>query len=108
LRACKVDKYREWLTDMLEKYPKIKASRLFSMVQERGYEGGVSRLREFVSDARPWPKPEAFLRLIKLPGEEAQVDWAHFKAHGFWKFGLMSSVHRHFGSEIHGSCNFAH
>jgi transposase len=80
LRACKVDGYRDWIRDMLAKYPKIKASRLFSMVQERGYEGGVSRLREFVRSARPRPQPEAFLRLTKLPGEEAQVDWGHFKS----------------------------
>jgi transposase len=27
---------------------------------------------------RPRPPAEAYLRLRKLPGEQAQVDWGHF------------------------------
>jgi hypothetical protein len=30
-----------------------------------------------VRSARPKPKSEAFLRMERLPGEQAQVDWAH-------------------------------
>jgi hypothetical protein len=35
-------------------------------------------VREYVRGVRPAPKAEAFFRLATLPGEQAQVDWAHF------------------------------
>jgi len=78
LRASKLDAYRDWMSDTLEKYPKIRASRLYAMAVERGYTGRISIFRACVRSLRPRPRPEAFLRLLKLPAEEVQVDWAHF------------------------------
>jgi len=48
------------------------------MVRERGYAGGPDHFRHVISRHRPRPKAEAYLRLRTLPGEQAQVDWAHF------------------------------
>jgi transposase len=48
------------------------------MVRQRGYPGGPDHFRRVVARLRPRPPAEAFLRLRTLPGEQAQVDWAHF------------------------------
>jgi len=48
------------------------------MVCERGYAGQRSHFRHLVSTLRPRPSAEAFLRLRTLPGEQMQIDWAHF------------------------------
>jgi transposase len=48
------------------------------MVRERGYTGGPDHFRHPIAMQRPRPQPEAYLRLKTLPGEQAQVDWAHF------------------------------
>ncbi|MCP5021565.1 MAG: IS21 family transposase [bacterium] len=77
-RPSKVDPYLPFIQETLEKYPKLRATRLWQMARKRGYDGGVSRFREVVSMMRPRPRPEAFLRLTTLPGEQAQVDWGHF------------------------------
>jgi transposase len=77
-RPSMVDPYLAFIHETLERYPTLTASRLFAMVKERGYPGQESRFREIVSVLRPKPAPEAFLRLATLPGEQAQVDWAHF------------------------------
>lgn len=62
----------------LERYPKLTASRLFHMVRARGYQGrSEGHFRRLVAQVRPRPSAEAFLRLSTLPGEQAQVDWAH-------------------------------
>jgi len=62
----------------LERYPTLTASRLFHMVRARGYEGrSEGHFRRLVAQLRPRPSAEAFLRLSTLPGEQAQVDWAH-------------------------------
>jgi transposase len=77
-RPSKLDPYMPFVHEQLEKYPTLPASRLWHMLRDRGYEGGESRVRELVSLVRPRPKGEAYLRLSTVPGEQAQVDWAHF------------------------------
>ncbi len=77
-RPSMVDPYLPFIHETLEKYPKLRASRLLQMVQARGYTGQCSRFREIIAAIRPRPKAEAFLRLSTLPGEQGQVDWGHF------------------------------
>lgn len=48
------------------------------MVKQRGYKGAPDHFRKVVARYRPRPTSEAYLRLRTLPGEQAQVDWAHF------------------------------
>ncbi len=69
--------YYPFVNETLERYPRLVSTRLFDMVQERGYEGSLRTLRKYVCTARPRPKHEVFLRVETLPGEQAQVDWAH-------------------------------
>jgi transposase len=66
------------ILETLEKYPTLTASRLYEMVCERGFKGGVDHFRYVISLYRPRPPAEAYLRLRTLPGEQAQVDWGHF------------------------------
>jgi len=77
-RQSMVDPYIPFINSTLEKYPRLRASRLHQMVKERGYTGGEDHFRHMVAQLRPKPSAEAFLRLRTLPGEQAQVDWAHF------------------------------
>lgn len=77
-RPSKIDPYMPFVHETLERYPTLAASRLWHMLRERGYEGGESRVREVVALVRPRPKAEAYLRLSTVPGEQGQVDWAHF------------------------------
>ena len=73
-----VDPYRAFMVETLTKYPTLRASRLHTMVRERGYPGGADHFRALVAQLRPRPAAEAYLRLRTLPGEQGQTDWAHF------------------------------
>jgi transposase len=73
-----IDPFMPFIQETLAKFPRLAASRLYAMVQERGYGGGSSHFRHLVAPLRPRPVAEAYLRLRTLPGEQAQVDWAHF------------------------------
>lgn len=75
--AKRIDAYVDFINDTLERYPRLRSTRLFDMVKARGYEGSARNLRRFVKTVRPRPRREAFLRLDPLIGEEAQIDWAH-------------------------------
>jgi transposase len=77
-RARLVDPFLPFLTETLQKHPRLRASRLWTMAKARGYTGSKSGFRAIVSRLRPRPAAEAFLRRSVLPGQEAQVDWGHF------------------------------
>jgi transposase len=77
-RPSMADPFVPFIVEQLEKYPTLRASRLFEMVKERGYAGGADHFRRVVGRHRPRKPAEAFQRLRTLPGEQAQVDWAHF------------------------------
>jgi transposase len=77
-RPSQIDAYLPFIVQTLERFPKLTASRLYAMMRERGYTGRPDHFRHLIACHRPRPKAEAFLRLRTLPGEQAQVDWAHF------------------------------
>jgi transposase len=76
--ASSLDPYKSLLLETLEKHPRLRATRLFDMIQARGYTGSVVPLRRWVRRVRPAGRTEAYLRLSTLAAEQAQVDWAHF------------------------------
>jgi transposase len=78
LRPSRVDPYRAFILQTLQRFPTLTAARLFAMVHERGYRGSPEHFRHVIAGMRPRPSAEAYLRLRTLPGEQAQVDWGHF------------------------------
>ena len=77
LRAAVVDPYLGFIRETLEQHPRLRATRIFRMIGDRGYSGSIVQLRRAVSRLRP-QKREPFLPLQMFPGEQGQVDWAHF------------------------------
>src|SRR6266481_1753453 len=77
LRPCLTDPYLPFLRQTLDQHPRLRATRIYQMIRERGYTGSVIQLRRVVATLRP-ARPEPFLRLHTFPAEQAQVDWAHF------------------------------
>jgi transposase len=101
-RVSVVDPYLPFIREQLEKYPRLRSTRLFTMIKERGYPGGPDHLRRVVGRLRPKQPAEAFQRLRTLPGEQAQVDWAHFgkltvgrAVRTLWAFVMVLSYSRH-------------
>ncbi len=67
-RAKASDPYLDFIQETLRQYPRLRATRLHQMLQERGYTGSVIQIRRLIRPLRP-VKQEAFLRLTTLPGE---------------------------------------
>lgn len=78
LRVSRIDPYRPFVLQTLAKYPTLTAARLYAMVSERGYRGCASHFRHLVAGMRQRAPAQAYLRLRTLPGEQMQMDWAHF------------------------------
>lgn len=100
-RPSVVDPFIPFILEQLEKHPRLCASRLFAMVKERGYPGAPDHFRRLIGRIRPRRAAEAFQRLRTLPGEQAQVDWAHFgklqcgrATRTLWAFVMVLSFSR--------------
>lgn len=71
------DPYLPFLTETLQRYPRLRSTVLYRMLRERGFAGSVVQVRRLVRRLRP-SRREVFTHLQALPGEAAQVDWADF------------------------------
>src|SRR2546425_2225880 len=80
VRPILLDPYKAFITATLDQYPRLRATRLFAMLRDRGFAGSVVQLRRYVRAVRPTARAEAYLRLDTLKGEQAQVDWGNFGA----------------------------
>jgi transposase len=77
LRPLLTDPYLQFVRRTLDEHPRLRATRIYQMVRERGDTGSVVQLRRLVARLRP-ARPEPFLRLHTLAAEQSQVDWVHF------------------------------
>ena len=99
--------YEAFVTETLAQYPKLRATRLYDMLVERGYEGSTRTVRRHVRLVRPAPKSEVFLRVEPLIAEQAQVDWAYVGKLQFaggtrqlWAFVMVLSYSRAMWAEL--------
>jgi transposase len=78
-RPSDLDPFLDFIREQLKRYPKLTGTRVHEMLSARGYRGSVSQVRRRIRQLslRPTPLSEAYFRLVTLPGEQAQVDWAH-------------------------------
>ncbi len=76
-RSSQLDAYAPFIVKTLEDFPKLRATRLFQMLTDRGYRGSVQQLRRRVRELRP-KVVRAYLPQSVFAGEQAQVDWGHF------------------------------
>lgn len=75
-RSSQLDKYHDLIVETVEKYPKIRSTRIMAMLKDRGYNGGIGILRNKVRTIR-LSSCKAYLPTFSPAGEKAQVDWAH-------------------------------
>jgi transposase len=76
-RPRKVDPFVPYLQARIEaaRPDWIPASVLFREIQERGYTGGASQLRAYLSPFKRQPKDDPVVRFETEPGQQAQADF---------------------------------
>lgn len=75
-RASKLDPHKAQISRWLESHH-YSAQQIFQRLQEEGFDGGYTIVKEHVRKVRP-QRPPAFLTLSFAPGECAQVDWGAY------------------------------
>jgi transposase len=77
-RPSKLDPHKEYLRRRVaEAHPRwIPATVLLAEIRGRGYDGGISILKDHLRPLKPRPQPEPLVRFETAPGEQMQADWA--------------------------------
>lgn len=69
LRPSGLDPYAAFMREVLTKYPRLTATRLWRMLRERGCPLSARQVRRKVAELRPTPR-ESFLRRRTFAGED--------------------------------------
>ena len=78
-RARRLKPFEAYLRERVVAYPGLTGSRLLREIREHGYAGGYTAVTDFLREVRPSPMPAFEVRFETPPGEQAQVDFAHFQ-----------------------------
>lgn len=87
-RVEKLDPYKDIIRTRLQSYPELTAQRLYDEVCAAGYDGGYTRLRDFVRTLRT-ATPTPVVRFETPPGHQAQVDFGTFRTAWGPRYALL-------------------
>jgi transposase len=76
--AGKLDAYKDYIRHRMAEGC-LNASVILDEIREKGYTGSSTILRVFMQPLRPAVRSKATERFETQPGEQAQVDWGHFR-----------------------------
>jgi transposase len=77
-RPTKLDGWKVYLADKAGQWPGLSARRLLREIQAQGYDGGYTRLTDYLRTIRPASVAPFEQRFETEAGEQAQVDFAEF------------------------------
>ncbi len=77
-RPSKLDPFREIIKDAVEHYPKVKAPVILNIIRDKGFDGEITIVRDYLRHLRGHRKKKAFIRFESRPGQQMQIDWGHF------------------------------
>ena len=77
-RSSKLDAFKPQMKELLEKHPKITGQRLFEELKTKGYQGGITILRELLKTLRA-PEIEPVISFETPPGSQGMMDWSPYK-----------------------------
>lgn len=80
-RTSKLSAYYDLIHQLLTDWPAASAAVILQRIQEKGYTGGITILRDYLLATRGHRQhPKAYVRFESRPGEQMQFDWGHFGA----------------------------
>jgi len=77
-RGSKLDLFKDEIAGLLKIEPDVSAVVIKQKIDELGYEGGISILKDYLKTVRKPLDKNAFIRFESPPGRQMQVDWGHF------------------------------
>jgi len=79
VRPSKLDPYKKYIGEILEKYPDITAQRIFELIREKGFDGEITILRYYLKQIRKVGSKTALTMVETDPGQRGNHDWSDYK-----------------------------
>ena len=80
-RPSQLDPFKDEIARLLEIDPQVSAAVIRQRLQDRGFDGGITIVRDYLQGVRDaTKKKQPFLRFESAPGIQCQTDWGHFGA----------------------------
>jgi len=79
-RNSKLDPHKEYISELLEthKAPPITNQRIFELLGEKGFEGRITILRNYLAQVRGKKTKEPVICIETAPGRRASHDWSDY------------------------------
>ena len=79
-RSSKLDPHKEYISELLEihKAPPITNQRIFELIGEKGFEGRITILRNYLAQLRGKKTKEPVICIETAPGRRASHDWSDY------------------------------
>jgi len=77
-RSSKLDPFRGMIENAVEEYPKVKAPVVLNIIKDKGFDGEITIVRDYLRHLRGHRQKQAFIRFESRPGQQMQIDWGHF------------------------------
>ena len=74
VRPSKLDPFKEYIQQRIRDYP-LSAARIYREIQERGFDGKYTIVKDYIRKIRPPTSVPAVFRFETKPGVQSQVDW---------------------------------
>jgi transposase len=78
-RPSQLDPFKDEIARLLEIDPKVSAAVMRQRLQDRGFDGGITIVRDYLQGVRgAIKKKQPVIRFESAPGVQCQTDWGHF------------------------------
>ena len=77
-RVSKLDPYKSYIGDLLERYPDITGQRVYEHLQERGFDGEITIVRGYLKAVREVVSKTPLQMVETLPGQRGAHDWSDY------------------------------
>jgi len=77
-RTSKLDPYKSYIGDLLERYPDITGQRVFEHLREKGFDGGITIVQDYLKRVREVGSKTPVQMVETLLGQRAAHDWSDY------------------------------
>jgi len=77
-RQSKLDPYKEFIIELLEKYSDITHQRVYEHLKDKGFDGEITILRNYLNSIRKVASKSPIRMVETAPGQRAAHDWSDY------------------------------
>lgn len=77
-RPSKLDPYKEFIAELLEKYSNITGQRVYEHLKEKGFDGEITIVRDYLKSIRGVGSKTPVRMVETEPGQRAAHDWSDY------------------------------